>query len=429
MQLPPWFYLHVPVGFFIFALGGIVGSFLNVVVYRLPEGMSVVNPPSRCPTCGARLKWHENLPIVGWFFVKGKCRYCKVKISPQYVCVEAIVALLFLGLYIAYYVTGPSSVYAWWGSVGGNWFYYSGVYLSSPYFIAHLFLVAGLLAMTLIDARTFTIPMQIPLVITIVGFAAAIIQPFMPTVPAMGTGWPMVTTCTWPWFMSCACGMLGIFIGIILLKIGKIRYSFADYEKYVKEGEVICDYPHARREMVFELLFLLPCMIGLIAGYFLGGLLPATPPAIFFQSLGGALLGYLVGGGLIWSVRILGTLGFGKEAIGLGDVHLLAAVGAVLGWVDCIWVFPYIAPISGLVWVVMSIGLSAMFKRARRELPFGPHLAVATLVVILGRPAINWLTPKTMWFLPQPGICQPTTPPVAPITAPGPVGNPTPNKP
>lgn len=419
--MPLWFYQHVPVGFFVFALGAIVGSFLNVVVYRLPAGMSVVAPPSRCPTCGARLSWHENLPIIGWFLVKGKCRYCQVKISPQYVCVETIVALLFLGLYIAYYVAGPSAIYTWWGSVGGDWFYYSHIYRSAPYFIAHLFLVAGLLAMTLIDARTFTIPLQIPLTITIVGFLAAIIQPLIPTVPATGTLWPMVTTCTWPWFMSCACGMLGIFIGILLLKTGKIRYSFDDYEKYVKEGEVFADYPRklARREMGIELLFLLPCMIGLVAGYFLGGLLPATPPPIFFQSLGGALLGYLAGGGLIWSVRILGTLGFGKEAIGMGDVHLLAAVGSVLGWVDCYWVFPFIAPISGLVWVSMSIGLSAMFKRAKRELPFGPHLAVATLVVILCRPAINWVTARYMPFLPQPGICQPTTPPVAPITPPG----------
>ena len=416
--MPLWFYQHVPVGFFIFALGAIVGSFLNVVVHRLPMGMSVVSPPSRCPTCGARLAWHENLPIIGWFLVKGKCRYCKVKISPQYVCIEAIVALLFIGLYIAYYVVGPSVVHPWWGGVGGNWFYYSGVFRSSPYFIAHLFLVAGLLAMTLIDARTFTIPMQIPLTITIVGFLAAIIQPLLPSIPATGTGWPMVTTCTWPWFMSCACGMLGIFIGIVLLKTGKIRYSFADYEEYVKGDEVIGDYPHARREMRFELLFLLPCMIGLVAGYFLGGLLPASPPPIFFQSLGGALLGYLVGGGIIWTVRILGTYAFGKEAMGLGDVHLLAAVGAVFGWVDPVLIF-FIAPFSGLIWVAMSIGLSAMFKRARRELPFGPHLAVATLIVILCRPAINWVTAMSFPFLPQPGICQSSTLPLKPFTPPG----------
>ena len=64
--MPHWqLYQHIPVVFFVFAFGSIVGSFINVVIYRLPEGMSVISPPSRCPTCGARLKWHENLPPIG----------------------------------------------------------------------------------------------------------------------------------------------------------------------------------------------------------------------------------------------------------------------------------------------------------------------------------------------------------------------------
>ena len=62
-------YKHVPVVVFVFAFGGIVGSFINVVIYRLPAGMSVISPPSRCPTCGARLKWWENMPILGWFII------------------------------------------------------------------------------------------------------------------------------------------------------------------------------------------------------------------------------------------------------------------------------------------------------------------------------------------------------------------------
>jgi leader peptidase (prepilin peptidase)/N-methyltransferase len=65
---------HVPVSIFIFCFGACVGSFLNVVIYRLPAGMSVISPPSRCPTCGAKLKFfHENLPILGYFLVRGKC--------------------------------------------------------------------------------------------------------------------------------------------------------------------------------------------------------------------------------------------------------------------------------------------------------------------------------------------------------------------
>ena len=67
--VPLWVLQHLPVMIFVFCLGSCVGSFANVAIYRLPAGMSVVSPPSRCPTCGARLRFfRENLPILGWFF-------------------------------------------------------------------------------------------------------------------------------------------------------------------------------------------------------------------------------------------------------------------------------------------------------------------------------------------------------------------------
>ena len=85
----------------------------------------------------------------------------------------------------------------------------------------------------------------------------------------------------------------------------------------------------------------------------------------------------------------LGTLGFGVEAMGLGDVHLMGAVGAVLGWLDPILIF-FIAPFSGLAWAAGN-ALWHRFKGGRRrELPYGPHLAVATLVVLLGYPGVQW---------------------------------------
>ena len=80
---------HLPYIIFVFAIGACVGSFLNVVVWRLPRDESLVTPPSRCPKCGHRLAWFDNLPIVGWIFLRGKCRYCKQPISPRYPIVEA----------------------------------------------------------------------------------------------------------------------------------------------------------------------------------------------------------------------------------------------------------------------------------------------------------------------------------------------------
>ena len=407
--MSPWIYQHVPVAFFVFAFGAIVGSFINVVIYRVPAGMSVITPPSRCPTCGARLTWRENLPIIGWFLVGGRCKHCRVRISFQYVLIELTVALMFLGLYLAYYVAGPSVTR--FGAIGGDWWYYNGIFRSSPMFIAHLILLAALVAMTVIDARTFTIPIQIPMVVIVVGFAAAIIQPFVTPVPRVATGWPIVVT-DWQWFTVALGGMLGIGLSTTLLKLGVLRYSFADYDQYAKEGEVIADYPHARREMGVELVFLTPCLVGLVGGYLVGAWLPSSPPPVVIQSVGGAALGYLMGGGIIWGIRFVFSFIFGKEAMGLGDVHVLAAVGTVLGWADPIFIF-LLAPFSGLLWVVLSIGLSAMLKRGRRELPFGPHLAVAVLAVIVCRPVVIWV--QTTYLPPglgppQPGLKQPIQP-------------------
>jgi leader peptidase (prepilin peptidase)/N-methyltransferase len=362
--------------------------------------MSVITPSSRCPTCGARLSWWENTPIVGWLLVRGRCRHCGVAVSPQYMLVELFMALLFVGLYVAYYVAGPAARVAWWGEVGGNWWYYNGVSRTFPAFIALLFMLAGLVAMTVIDARTFEIPIRIPLVVTLVAMAAWPIQALLPRSAAVPGQWAIQTT-GWQWFAVACGGMLGVLGALCLLRRGVLRYSFADYEQYIEEGETFADYPHARREMAVEMLFLTPCLGGLVLGYLLGGWLPAAAPPVIVQAIGGALLGYLVGGGIVWAVRILGTLGFGKEAMGLGDVHLMAAVGAVLGWVDPIFIF-LLAPFFGLLWAVLSMGLSSLLHKKRRELPYGPHLAIATLVVLLCRPIVTWIQVTYLPWLPLP---------------------------
>jgi leader peptidase (prepilin peptidase)/N-methyltransferase len=416
--IPAWkLYQHVPVVVFIFAFGAIVGSFINVVIYRLPAGMSVITPPSRCPTCGARISWWENLPIVGWLLLRGRCRHCRAAISPQYMLVELFMALLFAGLYVAYYVAGPESRVAWWGEVGGDWWYYNGISRSFPAFIAVIFMLAGLVAMTVIDARTFEIPIRIPLVMTLVALAAWPVQALLPVDTQAQVLWPIQTT-TWQWFAAAGGGVLGILASLVLLRRGVFRYSFADYDQYVEHGQTFADYPHARREMAIELLFLAPCLGGLALGFLAGGGLPGASPPVVVQAVGGALLGYLVGGGVVWTVRILGTLGFGREAMGLGDVHLLGAVGAVLGWADPIFIF-LLAPFFGLTWAVLSMGFSSLLHKKRRELPYGPHLAVATLVVLLCRPVVNWVQVTYLPWVPQPGLVQ-AGPTMGPAGAPRP---------
>ena len=78
--------MEFPVNFiaiFVFAIGACVGSFLNVVVYRMPLNLSLVTPPSACPNCGHKLAAYDNVPIFGWLWLRGKCRYCGNPISPR----------------------------------------------------------------------------------------------------------------------------------------------------------------------------------------------------------------------------------------------------------------------------------------------------------------------------------------------------------
>ena len=116
----------------IFILGAAVGSFLNVVVYRLPEGLSLLYPPSRCPRCKTRLKPYDNVPVLGWLWLKGRCRNCRLPIAARYPIVEFACACLFVSVY---------------GLFGMSWAT-----------LGHWIFVCWLLALALIDLDTMTLP-------------------------------------------------------------------------------------------------------------------------------------------------------------------------------------------------------------------------------------------------------------------------------
>jgi leader peptidase (prepilin peptidase)/N-methyltransferase len=372
---------HLPAAVFLFVFGACVGSFLNVVVYRLPRNMRLLIPPSRCTSCDHRLRFfRENLPILGWIASRGRCRYCGERISIEYPVIEATVACMFLLVYaLAYWIPTGTPFF---GEVFGQWWHANGLARSLPMYIALMGLLCGLLAMTLIDARTFTIPIQIPIVVTFIALVCSVWQSLIDTAHTTAQTWPMPGV-DWTWAGAAIGGWIGVLLSTLLLRAGIFKPSFADYEDFVDEGEVLGEYPHARREVLRECVFLLPAVIGFAAGWMLG--YEGGAPPLAMQAIGGSLLGYLVGGGLVWAIRILGTFAFGREAMGLGDVHLLGCVGAVLGWWDPILIF-FIAPFSGLLWAAVSAALASALHRPRREIPYGPHLAVAAAAVIFLHP-------------------------------------------
>ena len=96
----------------IFAFGLIIGSFCNVVIYRLPQGKSIVTPGSQCRSCGSPIRPWDNIPLLSYFLLRGRCRFCKEPISTRYPTIECISGMLFVLLYLKFGLSMTFSVYA-----------------------------------------------------------------------------------------------------------------------------------------------------------------------------------------------------------------------------------------------------------------------------------------------------------------------------
>src|SRR5438094_444220 len=153
---------HLPYIIFLFALGACIGSFLNVVVWRLPRGESLISPPSRCPQCGTKLAWYDNFPVFGWLWLRGRCRYCAAPISARYPTIEFLTGAIFVFYYVMFFIyhVSPCAPEQKQGfdlfdrviyqdrtmtAIGTDW----------PIYGLLMFMIAGLLAASLIDAELF----------------------------------------------------------------------------------------------------------------------------------------------------------------------------------------------------------------------------------------------------------------------------------
>jgi leader peptidase (prepilin peptidase)/N-methyltransferase len=279
-------------GFGVFVIGSVVGSFLNVCIYRIPWQKSVIWPGSRCPRCFGAIAPSDNIPIVGWLALRGECRTCGLPISVRYPLIEGLVGLLFLGLYVVDVLCATRGDF---GQIPTH---------TLATFAYHALLTALLVAATFIDYDLYIIPDQV-------------------TVTGM---------------------LLGLVIGTISPGIR----------------------PH-----------------------------PATA-ATHAGGFGVGFAGLLVGAGLTAGVRTFASMVLRREAMGFGDVTLMAMIGSFLGWQAAVLTF-FLAPFFGLAHALFKLTTylqkrlsGGQLSSADREIPFGPYLSMAAVSLMI---AWNWLWP------------------------------------
>ena len=258
----PWFFTLCA-----FAVGACVGSFLNVVIYRVPKEESIVTPGSHC-ACGQPIKWHDNIPILSWLWLRGRARCCGRAFSARYPFVELLTALLFVACWLRY----PPAV-----AVCGAIF------------------ISCLVAATFIDLDHFIIP----------------------DVFTIGLG------------------VVGVLLSLAV-----------------------------------------PALHGATSGYFL---------IDSVRSGGSAVIGLLIGSGVVLWILLLAEAVLKKEAMGFGDVKLLGAIGAFLGWRAVLFTLVVSSFAGALVGLAL---VAAGARKLRGRIPFGPYLALAALLWMLWGPAL-----------------------------------------
>lgn len=262
-----------------FLVGLLIGSFLNVCILRIPGGESIVRPNSKCPKCQTAIRPYDNIPVISWLILGGKCRTCKAKISPLYPSIELLTGALFLACYYLFGLT----------LTGAKWAAFSAL----------------LVVLTATDIRERILPDSV--------------------------------------------NLTGFIMGLVVS------------------------------------LFLAPADG---AALWLSNRIFEFPPPRPVLSIADALIGALVGAGLLW---IVGEGYFrmrGKEGMGLGDVKMMGAVGAFLGVKRTLLTVLFGSLLGSVIGIVIVL---AARKGRDYELPFGAFLgAGALLVVYFGTPMLTW---------------------------------------
>lgn len=346
-------------------LGLIVGSFLNVVIYRLPLGLSTVMPPSHCPKCETRIRLRHNLPVISWLWLRARCAYCGAPIPPRYVLVEAFTGLLFLATWLHFGRTEPLMA------------------------LGLCVLFAGFIAATAIDIEHYIIPDQL----TVGGIFAGFL--FSALAPAM------VGATTAPDAMkrSALGALVGGALVYVVLRGGKLLFGKQRLELPAGSTVVFneeCLQLPAERLFYDDIFYRKSDTVVLEARR-----LELADRCYWNQRVRVALRQVppllQVGDEKFdasqepWMSVETEKVTLPREAMGFGDVKFMAAIGAFLGWQATIFSLMASAVLGSLVGVALIL---AGKRDWSARLPYGPFIAAAAMLWAWGGKA--WMTE---WFV------------------------------
>jgi leader peptidase (prepilin peptidase) / N-methyltransferase len=359
----------------IFVFGACVGSAVNLAIYGLAWNPRPISPWSQADSACPPRRLSDRLPIFGWLGLRREADFHGTCFWLRPMAIELLTALGLAWLY-------------WW-EVSAAGLLPPGVQWALPHdwpqiaqcqFLAHAALIALMLAASMIDVDERTIPDAITVTGALFGLLTAAAWPwrFLPDVLPMAGGgirldivhlsWPNV----WPAWLDGfpRWGSLAV-AGACWLSwcIALLPRSWHG-RRGPRIALQLCCARIARHPMSYRILCM--AVIGSLAiglAWYRGG--------EGWRGLLTALVGMAAGGGLVWSVRIVGGVALHREAMGFGDVTLMAMIGAFLGWQPCLIIF-VLAPFAGL-----AVSLLRLLLFRDREIPYGPFLCLATLFLIV----------------------------------------------
>ena len=342
----------------VFTFGSMVGSFLNVCIYRMPRGESVVMPASHCPHCRYSIPWYLNVPLLTWLMLGGKCRNCGAPISVRYFLVELLTALLFLACWLAFGRQSPALA------------------------LSYCLVLAGFVVATFIDFEHFIIPDEITLGGVAAGFVVSFFVPLLHRVPTAAAS-----------LERCIAGVIagaGLVYGI--LRLGKLLYGRQRFElapgTRVFFTETTVKLPD--KEIPYEDIFyrksdtiILEARTVEMADRCYARVPVRLSPArlrVGEETFNPEEVQHLE--------VVTDEIVVPREAMGLGDVKFMAAIGAFLGWQAVVFSLMVSAIIGAAVGISL-IGLRRSEWSSR--LPYGPYIALAaTLWIFCGDRIAHW---------------------------------------